>query len=104
MSARSLVLAARRERLRARSAELRAELTVEGAALALRFRLADRVLAVARSGPVRALLVGGAALLLFGRPRWLLRTASQLLMLWPLLKPFLPKLAELWRDPAGRAP
>ena len=104
MSARSRVLAARRERLRERSAELRVELTREGAALALRFSLAERVFAMARSGAVRALLVGGAALLLFGRPRRLLRTASRLLMLWPILKPFLPKLLELWRDPARRAP
>jgi len=99
MSARGEVLAARRARLVERSAGLRAELTGEGAALALRFGLVDRVLALGRSGPVRALVIGGAALALFGRPRRLFRTASRLLVLWPLLRPFLPRLAELWRRP-----
>ena len=97
MSARSAVLAARRERLVERCTALRAELAVDGAALALRFRLVDRVLALGRSGPVRALVIGGAALVFFGKPRRLFRTVSRLLIVWPLLRPFLPKLLDLWR-------
>lgn len=102
MSARRDALAERREHLLRRSATLREELRVDGRALALRFRLADRVLAVARSGPLRALLIGAAALALFGKPRRLFKTASRLLMLWPLLRPFLPKLIDVLRGPPAR--
>ena len=97
MSARAAALATRRRQLVAHSAQLRATLGVEGTALALRFGLVDRVMVLARSGVARALVVGVAALVLFGRPRLLFRTAGRLLMLWPILKPFLPKLADLWR-------
>lgn len=103
MSTRRATLARRRGLLLEKSARLRAELGEDGAALALRFRLADRLLALARSGPLRALVIGGAALAFFGRPRRLFRTASRLLLLWPMLRPFLPKLAELWRSPRDPA-
>jgi hypothetical protein len=98
VSARTDVLAARRQHLVAHSAQLRAVLGVDATALALRFGLVDRVMALARSGPARALVIGGAALVLFGRPRMLFRSAGRLLVLWPILKPFLPKLADLWRE------
>jgi len=91
------LLSARRELLLARSERLRLELGDDSAALALRFRLADRIVARARSGLGQVLLVGGAALLLFGRPRRILRTAVRLLMFWPVIRPLLPHLADLWR-------
>lgn len=97
MSARAAMLAGRRIALVAKSARLRGALGAEARALALRFGLADRVLRIARSGLARALLAGGAALLLFGRPRRLFRNAARLLLLWPLLKRFWPDLAALWR-------
>ena len=50
MTARGALLAARRELLLARSERLRLELGDDSAALALRFRLADRIVARARSG------------------------------------------------------
>jgi hypothetical protein len=102
MSARADTLAGRRFALAARSARLRAELADESAALALRFQLADRLVRIARSGLARTLVVGGAALLLFGRPRQLFRTAGRLLLLWPVLKPFLPEIASWWRDDERR--
>ena len=98
MSARSDALAARRQQLVAHSAQLRAALGGDATALALRFGLVDRVMVLARSGLARALVIGAAALVLFGRPRMLFRSAGRLLVLWPILKPFLPKLADLWRE------
>ncbi|HXQ30785.1 MAG TPA: hypothetical protein VN790_02295 [Steroidobacteraceae bacterium] len=97
MNPRVELLSARRELLLARSERLRLELGDDSAALALRFRLADRIVARARSGLGQVLLVGGAALLLFGRPRRILRTAVRLLMFWPVIRPLLPHLADLWR-------
>jgi hypothetical protein len=97
VSARANELAARRLALGARSARLRLELGDEAAALAQRFRFADRVAALARSGGVQALAIGAATLLLFGRPRRLIRTAGRLLLLWPLLRPLVARLAPLWR-------
>ena len=99
MTARTDVLAARRRQLVAHGAQLRAALGVDATALALRFGLVDRVMVLARSGVARALVIGAAALVLFGRPRMLFRTAGRLLVLWPILRPFLPKLANLWREP-----
>jgi hypothetical protein len=98
MNARSELLAARRELLLARSERLRLELSDDSAALALRFRLADRIVARARSGLAQALLVGGAALVLFGRPRRIVRTAVRVLMFWPVIRPLLPHFADFWRE------
>jgi len=101
---RSSVLELRRERLIARSAALRAELEQDGRELAVRFAVADRVLGVVRSGPVRALVLGGAALVLFWHPRRLVRLASRALLFWPVIRPFLPSLVRLWRDPPTPVP
>lgn len=97
MSTRRELLAARRELLLARSERLRLTLADDAAALALRFALADRVVRLARSGLVQAVAAGGAALVLFGKPRRLFRTLGRLLMFWPLLRPLVPRLASLWR-------
>ena len=104
MTRRSTALELKRERLLARSAELREELECDGRELALRFRVADRVLGIVRSGPVRAALVAGAALILVWHPRRLVRLASRALLFWPVLRPFLPSLVRLWRDPPTAAP
>jgi len=98
VSARAAALAERRLALLARSEQLRLELGADLGALATRLQVADRFVALARSGLVRVLVVAGAALLLFGRPRQLFRTAGRLLLLWPLLRPFLPDLAAWWRN------
>lgn len=103
MSRAALALAARREALVARSGELREELHREGGELAVRFRVVDRIVGVARSGPARGLLIGAAALVLLWRPRKLLKLASRALLVWPLVKPFLPSLMNLWRDPPTEA-
>ena len=94
------MLASRRRQLVAHSAQLRAVLGVEATALALRFGLVDRVMVLARSGLARGARgsAAGCARALFGRPRLLFRNAGRLPVLWPILKPFLPKLADLWRE------
>ena len=104
MTRRATALEQKRARLIARSAELRAELERDGRELALRFGVADRVLGIVRSGPVRAVLFGGAALILFWHPRRLIRLASRGLLFWPVIRPFLPSLVRLWRDPPTPVP
>jgi hypothetical protein len=83
-------LAARRERLSARSDRLRREFAGDARELAERFALADRIVAVARSDSGRLLFIGAATLLLFGRPRRVLRLAIKALALWPMVIPLVP--------------
>jgi hypothetical protein len=83
-------VAVRREALRARSARLRRALAGDAAALGERFALADRIVAVARSDAGRLLFIGAATLLLFGRPRRLLRLAVKALTLAPMVIPLVP--------------
>ena len=89
-------LAARRELLLARSARMRSELAADAGALAVRFRTVDRLVAVARSDAGRFLAIGVAALLLFGRPRRLLRLAAKALALWPVIVPLLPRVKRFF--------
>ena len=86
---------ARRELLCARSQRLRHELAGDAAALGERFALADRIVAAARSDAGRLLLVGAATLLLFARPRRLLRLAVKALALWPVVVPLVPHVKRL---------
>ena len=86
MSGRAELLASRRQRLLVRSEALRQELGADASALALRFRFADKIVAVGRSGLFRMLFAGGAALLLFGRTRRILRVVSRLAVWYPLLR------------------
>ena len=104
MTRRAAALESKRERLIARSAELRAELERDGRELAVRFGVADRFLGLVRSGPARAVLFGGTALVLFWQPRRLVRLASRALLFWPVIRPFLPSLVRLWRDPPTSVP
>ena len=96
MSRRLRRLAARRELLCARSARLRGELAADAGTLGVRFRVADRLVAVTRSSSGRLLLLGAAALLFFGRPRRLIGLAVKALALWPLLGPLLPQLRRFF--------
>jgi hypothetical protein len=89
-------LAARREVLCARSDRLRSELAADAGALGVRFRTADRLVAVARSDSGRLLLAGAAVLLLFGRPRRLLRLAVKALALWPVIVPLVPHMKRFF--------
>ncbi len=103
MSSHRRQIAARREVLCARSERLRGELAGDAAALGERFALADRVVAAARSDAGRLLLIGAATLLLFGRPRRLLRLAVKALTLWPVVVPLLPHVKRLFATREQRA-
>jgi hypothetical protein len=70
----------------------------------VRFALADRVVAVARSDSGRLLLAAAAALLLFGRPRRLLRLAVKALALWPVVVPLVPHVRRLLAERTRDAP
>jgi hypothetical protein len=100
MSERALQLAARRSALVAKSGRLRGVLLSDGAALAGRFGVIDRILTAGRSGWVRTLLVGAAGLLMVGRTRRIVGIVSRLAVLYPLLKPML----KLFSRPPSRDP
>jgi hypothetical protein len=91
-------LAARREMLLARSARLRGELAADGGLLAVRFHTVDRLVATARTNSGRLVFIGAAVLMLFGRPRRLLRIAVKALALWPLVGPLLPHVRRFFTD------
>ena len=91
-------LAARREVLCAQSARLRAELADDAGALGVRFRVADRLVAVARSDSGRLLLAGAAALVFFAKPRRIVRLALKALALWPLVGPLLPRIKGFFAE------
>jgi hypothetical protein len=100
---RRAALAARRAALVEESGRLRAELATDAGALGIRFRLADRVVAVARSDNGRLVLMGLAALMFFGRPRRVLGAALKLLAFVPVVMPLLPHLKRWFgeRKPAS---
>ena len=86
MSARLAEIAARRRALGERSGLLRDTLAADTTALSRRFRAADRLVAVARSGTTRALLLGAAALVVVGRPRRILSLAVRASTLLPRIR------------------
>jgi hypothetical protein len=89
---RAEILAARRDLLLARSAYLRADLQYEATGIGRRLRLVDRTVAFAQSGPGRALVFGGALLLVLAGPGRILKAASRLMAVWPLVRPLLSAL------------
>ena len=68
------------------------------ACLQAEFASVSRIEITVRSGVLRTAAIAAAALLLFGRPKAMFRIATRLLMLWPLLRPLLPKLDRWWRS------
>ena len=92
-----LELAARRQRLLAESARLRAELAGDAAALGERFRLADELVAASRSGLARVALIAGAVWLVFGRRGRVFGLAARAVVVWPFLRPLVPHLMRLLR-------
>ena len=87
MTRRAEILAARRDLLLARSAYLRADLQYEATGIGRSLRLVDRAVAFGRSGTGRALIVGGAVLLVLSGPRRVLKIAGRLMGLWPVVRP-----------------
>ena len=92
MSRRARLLEARRDLLLARSAYLRADLQCEAIEIGRRARFVDRAVVFAQSGPGRALVFGGALLLVLAGPGRILKAASRLMAVWPLVRPLLSAL------------
>jgi hypothetical protein len=103
MSARLAVLATRRRALGEQSRILREALGADAVALSRRFRAADRLISVARSGTARALLIGAATLVVVGRPRRILALAIKVLALWPFVSTVLPRIRTMFGEPKASA-
>lgn len=91
-------LAQRRADLLARSDRLRSDLSESMTTLAARLRYVDSAATFLRSagGP---LVVGAAlALLLFRGPRRIFKIAGRIALIWPVLRPWLPRVAAWLRD------
>jgi hypothetical protein len=86
MSSRIELHAARRSRLIARSERLRHSVQADAAGLAGRFRFADQIVAVSRTGVFKLVLGGAVALLLTRRGGRLVGLVSRAAMLYPLLR------------------
>jgi hypothetical protein len=95
MSAHSVPLDRRRAELLRRSAELRAELDVIAEDLRERLQPVDKGTKFVRRNAGKLLIGGTAALLLMKAPRRLLKLAGPLAVAWPILRPWVPKLASL---------
>lgn len=90
MTRRAELLAARRELLLARSAYQRASLQYDAATIGHRLRYVDTATTFARSRSARLLLVSGAAaLVLLTGPGRLVRVASRLVAVWPIVRPWI---------------
>ena len=92
MTSRAAELDRRRAALLARSEQLRNELTESVAELGGRLRFVDTTGTVLRTAGGRILLGGVAALLLFRGPRRAFKIASRIALIWPIVRPWLPRL------------
>jgi hypothetical protein len=92
-------LAARREELLRRSAELRSRIIADASAISVQLRVVDKATAFLRSGGGRALVWGGILLMLFTGPGRVLKVASRTAVLWSLVRRWLPRALALKRGP-----
>ena len=97
MASDAATLAARREALIRRSAQLRSEITADAAAVASHLRIVDTVTGFLHSGRGRLMLWGGALLMLFAGPGGVLKVAGRAAIMWSLLRRWLPSIAALRR-------
>ena len=82
-------LAARREGLLRRSAELRTQISEDVAAISRQLRVVSVATAFLRSGGGRALVWGGLSLFLPGRA---LKVASRTALMWSVARRWLPRV------------
>ena len=92
MTSRAAELERRRAALLTRSAQLRSELTESVAQLGGRLRFVDTTGTVLRTAGGRVLLGCAAALLLFRGPRRAFKIAGPIALIWPIVRPWLPRL------------
>ncbi len=85
-------LAARREGLLRRSAELRSSIVEDAGAISRQLRVVDTATAFLRSGGGRAVLLGGLSLLLIPGPARALKVASRTALMWSLARRWLPRI------------
>ena len=91
-------LAQRRADLLARSDRLRSELSESVAALAARLRYVDTTATFLRGSGGPLLLSAALALLLFRGPRRIFKVAGRIALIWPVLRPWLPRVTAWLRD------
>ena len=91
-------LAQRRADLLARSDRLRNDLAESMTMLAARLRYVDTTVTVLRGSAGPLLLSAALALLLFRGPRRIFKVAGRIAMLWPVLRPWLPRVTAWLRD------
>jgi len=85
-------LAARREGLLRRSAELRSSIIEDAAAISRQLRVVDTATAFLRSGGARAIVLGGLSLFLISGPARALKVASRTALMWSLARRWLPRV------------
>ena len=91
-------LAQRRADLLARSEHLRNELAESMATLAARLRYVDTAATFLRGSGGAFLLSATLALLLFRGPRRIFKVAGRIALVWPVLRPWVPRVAAWLRD------
>jgi hypothetical protein len=99
MAGDEAVLAARREALLIRSAQLRSGIVDDATAIGSHLRAVDRASVFLRSGNVRIAVWAGVLLFLFAGPGGALKVAGRTAIMWSLIRRFLPKAAMLRRGP-----
>jgi hypothetical protein len=91
-------LAQRRADLLARSDRLRTDLTESMATLAARLRYVDTTATFLRGAGGPLVVSAVLALLLFRGPRRIFKVAGRIALIWPVLRPWLPRVAAWLRD------
>jgi len=91
-------LAQRRADLLARSDRLRNDLAESMALLAARLRYVDRAATFLRGAGGPLVVSAALALLLFRGPRRIFKVAGRIALMWPVLRPWLPRVAGWLRD------
>ena len=84
-------LAARRDGLLRRSAELRSRISEEAIAISSHLRVVDKATAFMRSGGGRAVAWGALALILLTGPGRVVKVASRATLAWSLVRRWLPR-------------
>ena len=91
-------LAQRRADLLARSEHLRNDLAESMTMLAARLRYVDRAATFLRGAGGPLVVSAALALLMFRGPRRMIKVAGRVALIWPVLRPWLPRVVAWWRD------
>ena len=91
-------LAQHRADLLTRSAHLRSALAESVATLAARLQYVDRAATFLRGAGGPLVVSAALALLLFRGPRRIFKVAGRVALVWPVLRPWLPRIAAWLRD------